>query len=174
MLGRPVMCSMDPAPPEGQTVALRGGEVHIRPVEPEDKAALAAGFERLSPESRYRRFLSPKKELSSHDLAYLTEVDHHDHESLAGFDAGAATASASRASSGRPPIPRAPRSPTPARRRRSRQGRSRDPAGVAAPGAAELPRPSPRGGRAAAIAGHPCQPRRRYLARVRPPGGGGR
>ena len=49
---------------------------------PEDKAGLAAGFERLSELSRYRRFLSPTHHLSTSQLAYLTEVDHHDHEAL--------------------------------------------------------------------------------------------
>ncbi len=44
------------------------------------------GFERLSPESRYRRFFRPLTELSERDLAYLTEIDHHDHEALAAID----------------------------------------------------------------------------------------
>ena len=48
----------------------------------EDKAGLAAGFERLSELSRYRRFLSPTARLTATQLAYLTEVDHHDHEAL--------------------------------------------------------------------------------------------
>jgi len=59
-----------------------GTRVAIRPIEPSDRAALAEGFERLSPESRYRRFFSPVAELSEHDLDYLTAVDHHDHEAL--------------------------------------------------------------------------------------------
>ena len=54
----------------------------IRPIEPDDRAALAEGFERLSPESRYRRFFAPVTHLSEHDLDYLTCVDHHDHEAL--------------------------------------------------------------------------------------------
>jgi len=41
-----------------------------------------SGFDKLSPESRYRRFFSPLDRLSGRDLAYLTEVDHHDHEAL--------------------------------------------------------------------------------------------
>jgi RimJ/RimL family protein N-acetyltransferase len=61
--------------------------LRIRPIEPEDKAALAAGFDRLSEESRYRRFLSAHPRLSASDLRYLTEVDHHDHEALAALDA---------------------------------------------------------------------------------------
>ena len=54
---------------------------------PDDKDAIAAGFERLSPESRYRRFFAPLQRLTARDLEYLTEVDHHDHEAVIGFDA---------------------------------------------------------------------------------------
>ena len=65
------------------TEELRDGScVVIRPIEPDDRAALADGFERLSAESRYRRFFAPVPHLSEHDLDYLTCVDHHDHEAL--------------------------------------------------------------------------------------------
>jgi GNAT superfamily N-acetyltransferase len=68
-------------------VELRdGSSVEIRPLGPEDKAGLAAGFERLSELSRYRRFLSPTSRLTSEQLAYLTEVDHRDHEALVAID----------------------------------------------------------------------------------------
>jgi RimJ/RimL family protein N-acetyltransferase len=64
-------------------VRLRDGStILIRPIEPDDKDAIVTAFERLSPESRYRRFFSPLHRLSSRDLAYLTEVDHHDHEAV--------------------------------------------------------------------------------------------
>jgi RimJ/RimL family protein N-acetyltransferase len=64
-------------------VALRGGErIAIRPIRPGDKALLRAGFDRLGPESRYRRFLAPTKALHDKELAYFTEVDHVDHEAL--------------------------------------------------------------------------------------------
>lgn len=55
-------------------------------MEPGDKGAIAAGFERLSPESRYRRFFTAMSRLSDADLRYLTEVDHRDHEAVIGFD----------------------------------------------------------------------------------------
>jgi RimJ/RimL family protein N-acetyltransferase len=61
-------------------------EVEIRPIEPDDKDALARGFERLSEQSRYRRFLSPRGPLSGAELRYFTEVDHHDHEALVAVD----------------------------------------------------------------------------------------
>jgi RimJ/RimL family protein N-acetyltransferase len=67
----------------GELVRLRdGSEVLLRPIRPSDKTLLKAGFEQLSPESRYRRFFSPITKLSDKMLVYLTEVDHHDHEAL--------------------------------------------------------------------------------------------
>jgi GNAT superfamily N-acetyltransferase len=69
------------------TVTLRdGSRVDIRPLEPDDRALLVAGFERLSPESRYRRFFGPMPHLRSRDVEYLTNVDHHDHEALVAVD----------------------------------------------------------------------------------------
>ena len=69
------------------TVTLRdGSQIAIRPLEPDDRAALAEGFERLSPESRYRRFFGPIAQLRERDLDYLTRVDHHDHEALVAVD----------------------------------------------------------------------------------------
>jgi GNAT superfamily N-acetyltransferase len=71
------------------TLVLRdGSRVLVRPVEPTDKALLVEGFARLSPESRYRRFLAPVPELSEAQRHYFTEVDHHDHEALAALDPG--------------------------------------------------------------------------------------
>lgn len=51
-----------------------------------DRAELAAGFARLSHETRRRRFGSPKPRLSERELTYLTEVDHHGHEALVAVD----------------------------------------------------------------------------------------
>ena len=59
-----------------------GSDIRIRPVAPEDKELLRRGLEELTPESRYRRFLTPKDHFTGGELAYLTEVDHHDHEAL--------------------------------------------------------------------------------------------
>ena len=52
-----------------------GDRIQFRPVGPEDKDLLRAGFESLSRESRYRRFSSPKTELTDAELAFYTEVD---------------------------------------------------------------------------------------------------
>ncbi|HEX8105023.1 MAG TPA: GNAT family N-acetyltransferase [Solirubrobacteraceae bacterium] len=75
--------ALDPGTP----YELRDGStVLIRPIDADDGAALAAAFERLSAESRYRRFFVPMARLSSSTLAYLTRVDHHDHEALVAVD----------------------------------------------------------------------------------------
>jgi GNAT superfamily N-acetyltransferase len=66
---------------------LRSGqEVLVRPIRPQDSQGLLEGFQRLSPESRYRRFLAPMAKLGRAQLRYLTEVDHHDHEALLAID----------------------------------------------------------------------------------------
>jgi GNAT superfamily N-acetyltransferase len=75
---------------EPLTTALRDGtRVLIRPIEPEDKALLTAGFEQLSEQSRYRRFLAPVPKLTEAQLTYLTEVDHDAHDALVAVDADA-------------------------------------------------------------------------------------
>jgi GNAT superfamily N-acetyltransferase len=79
----PRRIAMSPAAACPREVTLRdGSHVTVRPIRPGDAEGLRAGFERLSEESRYRRFLSPVQELSGTLLRYLTEVDHHDHEAL--------------------------------------------------------------------------------------------
>lgn len=60
--------------------------IGIRPLEPSDRAGVAALFKRLSPESRRQRFLGPKPRLSDRELTYLTTVDHRWHEALAAVD----------------------------------------------------------------------------------------
>lgn len=55
-----------------------GTPVLVRPIQPEDKAQLAAGFQRLSEESRYRRFMAPVQQLDEEQLRTLTEVDYVD------------------------------------------------------------------------------------------------
>ena len=65
---------------------LSANELVIRPISPDDKEGLSEKFDRLSEESRYRRFLSPHDRLSAAELRYFTEVDHHDHEALVAVD----------------------------------------------------------------------------------------
>ena len=63
-------------------VLHNGTKVVLRLVVPEDKELLRAGFERLSPESRYARFFTPKPSLSDDELSYLCEVDHENHVAI--------------------------------------------------------------------------------------------
>jgi len=70
-----------------RTVTLRdGARVTLRPITPQDKPLLAAGFERLGEESRYRRFFTSMNELSASDLDYFADVDHTNHEAIIAVD----------------------------------------------------------------------------------------
>jgi RimJ/RimL family protein N-acetyltransferase len=70
-----------------RTIELRdGGTILVRPIEPADKPLLRTAFERLSEQSRQRRFMGPAEELTDEDLVYLTEVDHRRHEALVALD----------------------------------------------------------------------------------------
>jgi RimJ/RimL family protein N-acetyltransferase len=59
-----------------------GTVVEIRPIRADDGERLRTSHARLSPESRYRRFLSAKPQLSSSDARYLVDVDGCDHFAL--------------------------------------------------------------------------------------------
>src|SRR5450759_1558767 len=64
-------------------IHLRSGRaVWIRPITPDDAHALKLAYARLSPRSKYQRFLAPKPYLSASDTRYLTEVDGTDHYAL--------------------------------------------------------------------------------------------
>jgi len=68
-------------------IELAGGRrIHIRALGAADREALAQGFERLGPQSRYMRFFAPVVRLTSSQLSYLTDIDHHDHEALVAVD----------------------------------------------------------------------------------------
>ncbi len=59
-----------------------GARVTLRPIRKEDRDALRKGFQELSPEGRYRRFLSAVTEPSEETLTYLTDVDQKDHVAI--------------------------------------------------------------------------------------------
>jgi GNAT superfamily N-acetyltransferase len=72
-------------------VTLRDGtSVRLRPIVSEDKAILVEGFRRLSPESRFRRFMAPIEELTADQLRFLTEIDYVDHFAWVALDLDAA------------------------------------------------------------------------------------
>ncbi len=54
----------------------------VRALRPDDAPGLAEAYEQLSDTSRYRRFFTAQPHLSEQSLAFLTGVDHHDHEAL--------------------------------------------------------------------------------------------
>lgn len=68
-----------------ERVLRDGGRIAIRPLLQSDRAELLAGFERLSPESRYRRFFVGMASLSPQLVEYLTELDYVDHYACAAF-----------------------------------------------------------------------------------------
>src|SRR5436190_824961 len=68
---------------ESDVVLSDGGVVHIRPVRPDDEAALLALYEQLSDESIYLRFFSPVPRPTAAQLERLTNVDYVDRMSLA-------------------------------------------------------------------------------------------
>ena len=59
-----------------------GTPVTLRHVRPDDAAELKRGFDKLSPSSRYRRFLGSVSELSDEMVRYLTCVDGRDHVAI--------------------------------------------------------------------------------------------
>jgi len=60
-------------------VLADGTVVFVLPIRPDDAALIREGFERLSPESRYRRFFGAVTHLTDETLEYLTNVDGVSH-----------------------------------------------------------------------------------------------
>jgi RimJ/RimL family protein N-acetyltransferase len=54
-----------------------GTEVTIRAIRPEDQESIREIFQNLDEQSTYRRFFSPKKELTDAELAHFTDLDFH-------------------------------------------------------------------------------------------------
>jgi GNAT superfamily N-acetyltransferase len=74
-------------PPIAFDLPLRDGTVvRIRPILPSDGPRLREGFDRLSVESRYRRFMTAIDELSDQQVRYLTEIDYENHMAWVAVD----------------------------------------------------------------------------------------
>jgi RimJ/RimL family protein N-acetyltransferase len=69
-----------------ELVLLDGTRLRLRPLTRDDRDGLLSLFHRLSEESRWRRFMSPKPHLAPRELDYLTDVDHVTHEAYAAVD----------------------------------------------------------------------------------------
>jgi RimJ/RimL family protein N-acetyltransferase len=76
-----------PSAAAAATLALADGtRLSLRQVGAGDRAGFAALFAGLTPESRYQRFLSPKRELTPRELTFFTHVDRVNHEAIAAVD----------------------------------------------------------------------------------------
>ncbi len=69
-----------------EPVIVEGSTLSLRPVLPDDKRLLRDAFEHLSERSRRQRFLTPTPTLTRGQVAYLTEIDHHDHVAFGVLD----------------------------------------------------------------------------------------
>jgi 4-oxalocrotonate tautomerase len=74
------------AGPADVLVLADGTRLRLRRLGSEDRDGFAELFARLSPESRYRRFLSPKRELTPRELSDFTDIDHIRHAAFAAID----------------------------------------------------------------------------------------
>jgi acetyltransferase len=72
--------------PTDALLVADGRRLLLRAIGSDDRDQLAALFARLSPESRYRRFLSPKPEVTSREIERLANVDHTNHEAIGAVD----------------------------------------------------------------------------------------
>jgi RimJ/RimL family protein N-acetyltransferase len=66
---------VDPRNYHAKEVLSDGTEIMVRAIRPEDRASLIEAFQGLDREAVYRRFFSPKKELTEGELKQLTDVD---------------------------------------------------------------------------------------------------
>jgi len=70
-------------------VILRDGRIcHMRPIRPDDRAALDTFHDSLSPETVYYRFFAPYPHLTDRDLTRFTTVDYVDRVALIALVAG--------------------------------------------------------------------------------------
>src|SRR5689334_6768995 len=65
---------------------VRGSRLRLRPLMADDGERLCRLYHRLSPESVYRRFLSPMPAPRRDVLARLLDVDHRDREAIAALE----------------------------------------------------------------------------------------
>jgi RimJ/RimL family protein N-acetyltransferase len=72
--------------PHRSVLDVDGERLSVRRLERADRDGVAALFDRLGPESRYRRFHGPKVSLGQRELDYLSDVDHLWHEAFTVVD----------------------------------------------------------------------------------------
>jgi RimJ/RimL family protein N-acetyltransferase len=90
MTVRGTVCAFSAAAAESRgnygLVLADGTRISLRQVDADDRAGMAALFARLTPQSRYQRFLSPKPALTPRELTFFTDIDHLNHEAIAAVD----------------------------------------------------------------------------------------
>jgi RimJ/RimL family protein N-acetyltransferase len=59
-----------------------GRQFRVRALKPDDRAGLLAAVSQSSAQSLYRRFFSPKRNLTEDEIAYFMDVDFVDHVAL--------------------------------------------------------------------------------------------
>jgi acyl-CoA synthetase (NDP forming)/GNAT superfamily N-acetyltransferase len=59
-----------------------GSTVHLRPITPDDAAAIVDLHSRMSDRTRYLRYFSPYPRIPERDLERFVNVDHHDREAF--------------------------------------------------------------------------------------------
>ncbi|WP_433174276.1 GNAT family N-acetyltransferase [Actinoallomurus sp. CA-150999] len=67
---------------EADVVLADGGTAHLRPIRPGDAELLREFYARLSPESIYYRFFSPRPRLTDREIEHFTTVDYLDRVAL--------------------------------------------------------------------------------------------
>ncbi|GLW66693.1 GNAT family N-acetyltransferase [Actinomadura rubrobrunea] len=67
---------------EADVVLTDGGTAHLRPIRPDDGPLLRAFYARLSPESIYYRFFSPRPTLSDREVEHFVTVDYDNRVAL--------------------------------------------------------------------------------------------
>ena len=63
-----------------------GSQVHLRPIQPEDEAALTALYERLSPQTAYQRFFTAMRRLPPDWAHILANVDYERRMAIVAVD----------------------------------------------------------------------------------------
>ena len=74
------------APKTSRVELSDGRSVLVAELSPDDRNRFLGGMQQASPESVYRRFMTPMPRLSDAQVRYLLEVDHRDHEALLAVD----------------------------------------------------------------------------------------
>jgi len=77
---------------EADVVLTDGGTAHLRPIRADDAGLLREFYARLSPESIYYRFFSPRPRLSDREVEHFTNVDYDDRVALIATIGGAMVA----------------------------------------------------------------------------------